>query len=91
MKGINKCPWLHIGSTERCGKSCMGEYCNIHIQRIRKGGGTKPCLKCGIGVKNMYMICGQCGYHSASTRDWNRASRTLSKEFTRLAAIEISC
>ena len=86
MKG----PWLKIGSIKRCGKSCMEDYCNIHIQRIRKGGGTNPCNNCDI-YENMYMLCGQCGYSHANTRDWNRATRALSKEFTRLAAIEISC
>ena len=25
----NTCQWLLVNSTERCGKSCIGEYCKV--------------------------------------------------------------
>lgn len=40
MKGYNKCRWLVIDSTERCGKSCMGSYCKVHLSALRKRTGT---------------------------------------------------
>lgn len=87
MSGQNVCPWLLLGSIKQCGKSCINEYCGIHRYQIRQGGGTNPCIKCGVGVKNVYRVCMQCGFY----RERYRLSRALSKEFKRLAAIEISC
>ena len=51
MKGQNTCQWLVIGSVLRCGKSCLGEHCTIHLARLRQGPGTQPCTGCGKGVK----------------------------------------
>ena len=36
MKGHNQCAWLKIGETENCKKSCIGEYCKVHLFRIRR-------------------------------------------------------
>ena len=36
MKRQNKCQWLVIGSRELCRKSCLGDYCNIHLARLRR-------------------------------------------------------
>ena len=51
MKGQNTCQWLVIGSVLRCGNSCLGEHCTIHLARLRQGPGTQPCTGCGKGVK----------------------------------------
>ena len=91
--GKNTCQWLTSGSTDRCSKKCMGEYCGVHLNRLRKSDGTKPCKKCGKGVSNRYSLCSivdaagrDCGYANEKSKDWHRKDRTLKKEFKRLAA-----
>ena len=67
----NNCQWLKIGSTDRCNKSCVGEYCHIHNARLKKSPDTnKPCIHCGKGTKNNLMICYGCGYHTIYCRQW---------------------
>ena len=39
--GKNTCKWLTLSSTEFCGRRCVGEYCGIHLDRLREGGGTE--------------------------------------------------
>ena len=90
MKGKYTCEWLVISSTELCGKSCLGKYCKIHLARLRKSSGTKPCHQCGKGVNNYLTLCQGCGYHNESSKRWQRRQRDLFAEFTRLAGIEIS-
>ena len=90
MKGKRNCQWLRIGSTQLCNRSCLGDYCKVHLARLRKSPGTKPCTICGKGVKNKYLLCHECGYHDVSSRDWACKARALKKEIERLAAIEIS-
>lgn len=90
MKGQNTCQWLGIGSTELCGKRCLGDHCKIHLARLRRGPGTKPCIVCGKGVKNRFELCQDCGYHKARMRAWQRSHRAFMAEFYRLAAIKIS-
>ena len=90
MKGQNTCQWLVIGSVQRCGKSCLREYCRIHNARLAKGGGTTACTGCGKGVKNAFAQCRGCGYDRVRMRIWQRAHRSFSAEVQRLAAIEIS-
>ena len=71
----------------------MGEYCGVHLNRLRKSVGTKPCKKCGKGVSNRYSLCSivdaagrDCGYANEKSKDWHRKDRILKKEFKRLAA-----
>ena len=89
MKGQKTCQWLVIGSTELCGKSCLGDHCKIHLARLRRGSGTQPCTECDKGVKNRFRLCLDCGYHKARMRAWQRGHRAFIVEFKRLAAIEI--
>ena len=89
MKGQNTCQGLLIGSTELCGKSCLGDHCKIHLARLRRGSGTQPCTECGKGVKNRFRLCLDCGYHKPRMRAWQRGHRAFIVEFKRLAAIEI--
>ncbi|KAK3762928.1 hypothetical protein RRG08_008145 [Elysia crispata] len=51
MRGTNSCEWLLLGKTYICGRSCMGKYCSVHNARIAKGGGTIPCIGCGVGPR----------------------------------------
>ena len=92
-KGKNTCQWLTSGSTDHCSTRCMGEYCGVHLNRLRKSPGTKPCKKCGKGVSNRYSLCSivdaagrDCGYANEKSKDWHRKDRTLKKEFKRSAA-----
>ena len=85
-KGHNTCKWLTLSSTELCGKSCLTDFCKVHLLRLRKGSLTQPCRGCGVGVTNKQQLCCQCGYRIERCR----AARAARKEFARLAAIEIS-
>ena len=73
----NKCHWLTIGSNGTCNKSikCNQDYCHIHNARLKVSPGTKPCIKCGKGTKNKYMICSGCGYQSLYIKDWRAAKK----------------
>lgn len=50
--GKHACQWLTLGSTHLCRRRSMMRYCSIHMGRLRKGDGTKPCIKCGKRVKH---------------------------------------
>ena len=64
MRTKNHCQWLVIGTTETCGKNCVGDYCHIHNARFKKFPNTnKPCIHCGRGTKNELGICHLCGFH----------------------------
>ena len=89
MKGQNECQWLVIGSTELCRKSCLGDYCKVHLARLRRGPGTQPCMVCGKGVKNRFKLCEGGGYYKAQIRAWHRNRKALMAEFERLASIQI--
>ena len=61
-KANNICPWLRRGTIERCGKSCVDEYCNTHRQEFRLGRkALVPCHKCGKGTSSSTLHCNLCG------------------------------
>ena len=90
MKGTDNCKWLVRGSTELCGRSCLKDYCKVHLMRLRKDGGMRPCTGCGVGVGNMIGLCRACGYIRVDNRLRMRRVRAVENEFKRLAAIHIS-
>ena len=49
----NRCEWLVVGSTERCGKRCFNNFCGVHRAQLRKKhvSEPQPCRKCGKGTK----------------------------------------
>ena len=68
-KEKNTCTWLKCLTTERCGKSCMEEYCAIHHQMIRWGRPVPvPCQGCGIGTQSKTRLCKTCGQQSVNNR-----------------------
>jgi hypothetical protein len=87
--GKNQCRWRTIGSTDNCGKSCLGDYCWVHMARLRHSRGTRPCSVCGRGVKNVYDLCQNCGYKRAFMQNWKRDNKAFQNEFNRLARIEV--
>ena len=89
MKGKNQCLWLVLSSTELCGRSCLGAYCKIHLARLRKGGGTKPCLVCGRGVINKFLLCRAHGYENENVKAWQQKNAAFNRECRRLAAIDV--
>ena len=89
MRGANSCEWLLLGSVEVCGKSCMGKYCKAHNARIAKGGGTIPCIGCGLGVKTTLARCKDCGVDCAPVKKWRDRQYNFREEFLRLSTIEI--
>ena len=86
MRGTNKCAWIRLGKAEVCGKSCMGEYCKMHSYLIRKGGGTIPCEKCGIGVKTYLAMCKGCGVDNVRLKKWREAQREIVLEFRKIVS-----
>ena len=78
-----------MSSVELCGRRCMGEYCKVHLARLRKGPGTKPCRVCGVGVKNKLSLCLRCGYKNEHMKLLHREQRAVEKESARLRYIEI--
>lgn len=87
MKGKDKCQWLLLGSTDLCQRSCMNKYCKIHLMRLRKGGGTLACKKCGKGVKTALALCKPCGAHNINCQRLMAAQYCFKREFKRLAMI----
>ena len=62
MKGHKQCAWLKVGETENCKKSCIGEYCKVHLARIRRKSKILiPCRSCGKGVLSEIHLCQACG------------------------------
>ena len=59
-KGHNTCQWLTLSSTERCNKSCLGDFCKIHLAKLCKGSCSLPCLSGGVGVINKQGLCVGC-------------------------------
>ena len=89
MRGTNNCEWLLLGKTHTCGRSCMGKYCSVHNARIAKGGGTIPCIGCGVGVKTALARCKECGADCARVKKWWARRQIFREEFLRLSTIEI--
>ena len=53
MKGHNQWAWLKVGEIENCKKSCIGEYCKVHLARIRRKSTIPvPYRSCGKGVQS---------------------------------------
>lgn len=77
MKRKKKFQWLKVGSTGLCGKSCLAEYCKVHLVKLRKGPGTKQCTGCGKRVKNRYLLCQTCGYGRLRRRYLMRGFREI--------------
>ena len=90
MKGKNTCGWLVLSSTGLCGRSCIGDYCKIHLALQRKGSYMKPCSVCGKGVTNTISLCVSCGYIKEMSKLIHRQQRAIAVEFKRLARITIS-
>ena len=80
--GKDTCQWLTLSSTDHCSTRCMDVYCGVHLNLLRKGGGTTPCTECGKGVRNSLSLCQDCGYGN----EWHRRQYALNKEFKRLTA-----
>ena len=78
-----------IGSTKLCDKKCMKSYCHHHAAKVRKGRCNTPCKVCGVGTRNEYSVCINCGYTRIHHTVWMREYRFLRAEFLRLSAIEI--
>ena len=89
MRGTNSCEWLLLGKTYICGRSCMGKYCSVHNARIAKGGGTIPCIGCGVGVKTALARFKECGADCAQVKKWWARQQIFREEFLRLSTIEI--
>ena len=62
----------------------------VNLAWLRKGSCTKPCRVFGKGVTNQLSLCIRCGNRNRRTKLWHREQRALEREFSLLAAIEIS-
>ena len=91
MKGKDNCKWLVRNTTELCGRSCLKDYCRVHLMLLRKGSSPmRPCSECGVGVRNSVGVCRACGYNKIDSKLRMRRVRAFNQEFKRLAAIDIS-
>ena len=72
---FKKYGWLIIGCTVTCNQQYFREYYRIHNSRLKLSPRTKPCIKCGKGTKNKYMICGGCGYQCLCIKEWRAARK----------------
>lgn len=79
MQEKHLCPYLKLGSTERCMKKCFGEYCGIHAGQIRRNKRTTfECTGCHKGVKASYALCKSCGGESLRKKIyWKKKQQTL--------------
>jgi hypothetical protein len=80
LKSTNLCPWLRIGSYERCGNRCVAEYCFAHNSAIKKG--SRPpgeCSKCGKGTQCIIGLCKDCGQRNELTKLAYRKKKEILK------------
>ena len=63
-------------TTERCGKSCMEEYCATHRPLIGGRPIPVPCQGCGISTWSETGLCRKCGQHIATNRLRRKEART---------------
>ena len=64
MIEYNRCEWLVVGRTERCGKQCVNNLCGVHRAQLRRKPGSEPqpCRQCGKGTKAESQLCSKaCG------------------------------
>lgn len=54
MKGKRTCQLLILISMELCGKSCLCDYCKVHLARLRRRSETHPCNVCVVGTLKMF-------------------------------------
>ena len=63
MKGEKVCPWPRLGKAEVCRRVCIGEYCSVHLDCLRRGSrGPMVCKLCGVGVRSKIALCMSCGH-----------------------------
>ena len=88
-RGTNTCAWLMLGTTNLCGRSCLGTHCKIHLLRLRKGPPLQPCGKCGKGVRSSFGLCRGCGAGYIILKRVRKKKKAFADELRRLAAIDI--
>jgi len=59
------------------------DYCKIHLAQLRKGNSTKPCLICGKGVINKFLLCQAHGYENEKVKVWQQKSVAFNHECQR--------
>ena len=64
MEADKECRWLLVGSTQRCGRLGVYDYCRVHRMRLRKIAdhhSPVPCRSCGVGTQSETGLCKPCG------------------------------
>jgi hypothetical protein len=61
MEAKNICPWLRIGTNQRCDRRCEAGYCYVHAWAIRQGRKIPTACKfCGKGNQCIVNVCKFC-------------------------------
>jgi len=63
MKAEKVCHWPRLGKAEVCGRPCIGEYCRVHLDCLRRvSRGPVVCILCGVGIRSKIDLCMSCGH-----------------------------
>jgi len=89
MDRQNQCKFLVLGKVVNCSRTCAVDYCAIHKRLIKRGGKTRPCTKCGRGVKTPLGVCMDCGFHVEKARWVYAKVKDFRAECRRLSLILI--
>ena len=89
MRGLNECAWLRIGTIETCPNRCIGQYCHIHNQQLKKGRKSPiPCRRCGVGTGSITLLCKSCGSHRIAQKLIDTEKRARKQYVHILSAIK---
>ena len=77
-KAENKCQWIcnRRPMSGTCNNNCIGTYCSMHKQQLRRTGENKSqiCRNCGIrGTRSITQLCLECGGQNAVHRICSKA------------------
>ena len=61
---MERCNWILLNKTEKCGKKCSWDnpnFCAYHNYRMKLGNINRVCSVCGIGVRCKRNLCMEHG------------------------------
>jgi hypothetical protein len=88
MEAKNICPWLRIGTNQRCGRKCEAEYCYYHAYAIRQGRKIPTeCKICGRGNQCIVNVCKFCNQSNELNKFYYSQKNLFNKT---LSAIQVN-
>jgi len=95
--GKNHCQWLVLSSIELCGRSCLGNYCKIHLALLLKGSDMWEgrCQQILIVVVVTFfnnnfvnckaILCQAHSYENEMVKVWQQRKVAFNHEYERLS------